>query len=145
MQLICDEAVERMHRDHDYMFELIHRIKASCDRSDRVDNCRDCGSNHRELCHSNIEQLVRTFVETTLKHNAVESLYMAQCVPKEHRIAHNNAHMSIAEQLKAIRIILSEDGNYVLAIHGIDEVMHTLKSHVDEFDRQLEAYLTTPA
>jgi len=145
MQLICDEAVERMHRDHDYMLELIRRIKASCDRSDRVDNCHDCGSNHRELCHSNIEQLVRTFVEATLKHNAIESLYMAQCVPKEHRIAHNNDHMAIAEQLKAIRIILSEDGNYVLAIHGIDEVLHTLQSHISGFDQQLEAYLTTPA
>lgn len=145
MQLICDEAVDRMHRDHDYMLELILRIKATCDRGDRVDNCRDCGSNHRELCHSNIEQLVRAFVEATLKHNAIESLYMAQCVPKEHRIAHNNAHQAIAEQLRAIRVIFSEDGNCVLAIHGIDEVQRTLQSHFQEFDRQLEAYLTAHA
>jgi len=145
MQLICDEAVERMHRDHDYLLDLIRRIKATCDRNDKIDNCRDCGSNHRDLCHSNIEQLVRTFVEATLKHNAIESLYMAQGVPKAHRIAHNKAHMAIAEQLKAIRVVLSEDGNCVLAIHGITEVLHTLQSHFSEFDQQLEFYLTTHA
>lgn len=145
MQLISDEAVERMRRDHAYMLDLIHRIKASCDRSDKIDNCRDCGSNHREFCHSKIEQLIRTFVETTLKHNAIESLYMAENVPKAHRIAHNNAHLAIAEQLRAIRVIFSEDGNCVLAIHGIDEVLQTLQSHFHEYDRALEAYLTTHA
>ena len=145
MQLICDEAVERMHRDHAYMLDLIHRIKATCDRSDRIDNCRDCQSNHREFCHSNIEQLVRAFVEATLKHNAIESLYMADNVPKAHRIAHNNAHLVIAEQLRAIRVIFTEDGNCVLAIHGIDKVLQTLQSHFQEFDRHLEDYLTAHA
>jgi hemerythrin len=145
MQLICDEAVDRMHRDHDYMLDLIRRIKASCDRSDKIANCRDCGSNHREFCHSNIEQLVRAFVEATLKHNAIESLYMAKNVPKTHRIAHNNAHLAIAEQLRAIRVVFSEDGNCVQAIHGIDEVLQTLQSHFQEFDRHLESYLTAHA
>ena len=144
MHLVCNDAVDRMHRDHDYLLDLIHRIKSVCDRDDGIDNCRDCPSGHRDSCHTNIEQLVRTFVEATLKHNAVESVYMADNVPKAHRVAHNQAHQAIAEQLRAIRLIFSADGNCVLAIQGIDEVLHTLQAHFREFDQHLEAYLSNP-
>ncbi len=144
MLLIKEEAIERMQRDHSCMIDLIRRIKATCTENDLVQNCHQCHSDHRQVCHANINQLVKAFVESTLKHNVIESLYMQEGVPAEHRIAHNKAHLAIAEQLKAIRIIFSEDGNCVLAIHGIDEVLHTLENHFFDFDKHLETYLLQP-
>jgi hemerythrin len=145
MTLIREEAAVRMRRDHDLMIDLIQRIKASCTQIGVVDNCKQCQPGRREVCNSNVEQLVRAFVEVTLKHNAMESLYMEECVPPEHRIAHNQAHMTISEQLKAIRVVLSGDGNCVLAIEGIDHVLASLQAHFVEYDRHLEGYLLEPA
>lgn len=145
MPPIQEEAVERIRRDHEHMLGLAHRIKAECTQSDKIDNCNDCHPNIRHVCHGNIEQLVRAFVESTLKHNYIESVYMEDCVPPAHRIAHNQAHMDIAEQLKAIRVIFSEDGNCVLAIDGIDKVLSTLLAHFKEYDQELERYLVAPA
>jgi len=141
MPLIHEEAIERMRRDHECMLELIRRIKATCSEIDRVDNCHQCQSGRWQVCHAEIRQLVAAFVETTLKHNVLESLYMEERVPKAHRQAHNQAHMAIAEQVKAIRIVLSEEGNCVLAIAGIDQVLDSLAAHFTEFDQQLEGYL----
>lgn len=145
MTLIREEAAVRMRRDHDLMIDLIQRIKASCTQVGIVDNCNNCHPTRREVCHGNVAQLVRAFVEVTLKHNAMESLYMEECVPPAHRIAHNQAHMTISEQLKAIRVVLSEDGNCVLAIEGIDHVLASLQAHFTEFDQHLESYLLVPA
>ncbi len=141
MLMIQEEAIQRMRRDHACMIDLIQRIKASCTQNGVVESCHHCQSDHRQLCHANIEQLVKAFVEATLKHNVIESLYMQDGVPKDHRIAHNKAHQAIAQQLQAIRIIFSEDGNCVLAIHGVDDVLATLQTHFAEFDQQLESYL----
>lgn len=62
-------------------------------------------------------------------------------VPSAHRIAHNKAHKEIAEQLKAIRVIFSDDGNCVLAIKGIDTVQQSLEAHFKAFDHELERLL----
>ena len=62
-----------------------------------------------------------------------------------HRIAHNQAHMEIAQQLKAIRVVFSEDGNCVRAIEGIDRIHQTLQAHFTDYDQQLEAYLLEAA
>lgn len=144
IQMLREEAIERMHRDHACMIDLIQRIKASCTQNGQVDSCHHCESNHRQMCHANIAQLVKTFVEVTLKHNVIESLYMQDGVPAQHRIAHNKAHLNIAEKLQAIRIIFSADGNCVLAIHGIDDVLSTLQNHFTEYDQQLESYMLLP-
>jgi hemerythrin len=145
MPLIRDEAAERMRRDHESMIDLIRRIKATCTENDEVDNCNNCQPNRRQVCHGNIEQMIKAFVEATLKHNILESLYMEDGVPPAHRHAHNKAHMDIAEQMKAIRVVLSADGNCVLAIVGIDRVLQSLLAHFTEYDQQLESYLLTPA
>jgi hypothetical protein len=145
MLLIREEAVDRMRRDHDAMLDLIRRIQALCSERDRGDDCRCCGDDRRAFCRSHVEQLVRAFVEATLKHNAMESLYMDDGVPELHRRAHNRAHMAIAEQLKSIRIVLASDGNTVRAIEGIDEVLAALSSHFVEFDGHLQRYLMVPA
>jgi hemerythrin len=145
MPLIREEAAERMRRDHESMIDLIRRIKATCTESDAGDNCNNCQPNRRQVCHGNIEQMIKAFVEATLKHNILESLYMEDGVPPAHRQAHNKAHMDIAEQMKAIRVVLSEDGNCVLAIMGIDRVLHSLLAHFTEYDQQLESYLLAPA
>lgn len=145
MSPIREQAAERIRRDHDHLIDLVRRIKASCTQSDKVDNCNDCELIQTQVCHGNIEQLVRSFVEVTLKHNLVESLYMEEGVPQSHRIAHNQAHMEMAEQMKAIRVVFSRDGNCVLAIEGIDGVLATLQAHFEQFDRQLEDYLLAPA
>jgi len=145
MPQIRKEAAGRMRRDHDCMIELIQRIKATCTQVGAEANCDKCQPDRRQVCHSSVEQLIRSFVEVTLKHNVMESLYMDECVPAAHRQAHNQAHMAIAEQMKAIRVVLSEDGNCVLAIEGIDHVLSALLAHFSEFDQQLEGYLLEPA
>jgi hemerythrin len=145
MQSMQMESVEKIRRDHDHMLELIERIKAECTRTTRTGNCNDCQPTVRHVCHASIDQLIRSFVELTLRHNLVESTFMADVVPSEHRIAHNRSHLEIARQLKAIRVIFSEDGNCVLAIEGIDQALQSLLAHFDEFDRPLEAYLLAAA
>lgn len=137
-----EESIERMRRDHEHMLGLIERIVAYCDQRDQLDNCNDCQSTQHTVCHGNIELLVRAFVEMTLKHNLIESMYMEEVVPSEHRIAHNQAHMDIAQQLKEIRLVFSADGNGIQAIEGIDRVRQTLIGHFKDHDQQLEAYLS---
>ncbi len=145
MPPIRAQAAERIRRDHDIMICLVRRIKATCTQSGKVDNCNDCELSQRPVCHGNIEQLVSAFVEVTLKHNLLESVFMQSGVPHAHRIAHNQAHMDIAQQLKAIRVVFAEDGNCVLAIEGVDQILETLKSHANEYDQALECYLLAPA
>lgn len=141
MPPIREQAVEKMRRDHEQMLQLIERIQAQCDQDDQLDNCNDCNSSQRGICRGNIEQMIRSFVEMTLKHNLVESMYMEEIVPPAHRIAHNQAHMAIARQLKEIRVVFSGDGNGIQAIEGIDRVRETLFTHFKEHDQQLEGYL----
>lgn len=145
MLLIREEAIERMRRDHEVMLGLIRRIQAVCSERGRSEDCAGCGEDRRTYCRSHVEQLVRAFVESTLKHNAMESLYMEDGVPDVHRRAHNRAHMVIAEQMKKIRIVLAADGNTVRAIEGIDEVLAALSAHFIEYDGHLECYLTESA
>lgn len=145
MPAIQEQAVEKIRRDHEQMLGLIRRIKAECTQNDKIENCNDCHPNIRHVCHGNIEQLVRVFVEFTLKHNLVESMYMEGGVPHAHRVAHNQAHMDIAQQLKALRVVFSDDGNCVLAIDGIDKALTTLLGHFNEYDQELERYLLAPA
>lgn len=144
MTLVREEAVGRMRRDHDAMIELVRRIQHLCTQPGKVENCNRCQPDQQDVCHAKVDQLVRAFVESTLKHNLVESLYMEEGVPHDHRVAHNQAHMDIARQLKAIRVVLSEDGNCVVAIEGIDRVFATLLAHFTEYDQKLEAYLQSP-
>ncbi len=135
------QAIEKFRNDHGYMVELLDRIEASCDQLGILSHCNQCRSEHRELCHGNIEQLIRTFVEVTLKHNLVESTFMGDSVPLAHRVAHNQAHLAIAEELKAIRVVFRQDGNGIQAIEGISQVRASLIRHFQELDRELECYL----
>lgn len=145
MTTIGEEAVKRIRSDHEHMLHLIDRIRSECTERGRIDNCRDCGASRKVVCQGNIEQMIRSFVESTLKHNLIELMLMEDRVPAAHRLAHNQAHMDIAQQLKAIRVIFSEDGNCVLAIEGIDQIHQTLLAHFKEYDQQLETYLAEAA
>lgn len=145
MPTIGEEAVERIRRDHGHMLHLIDRIGAECTERGTITNCNDCHATRHGICHGNIEQLIRSFVETTLKHNLIESMFMEEHVPAAHRMAHNQAHIDIAQELKNIRIVFSEDGNCVLAIEGIDRIHKILLDHLKEHDAQLEAYLLQAA
>lgn len=140
-----EQDVEKIRRDHQHMLELIACIKAECTQRDKVDNCNACDSSLRHLCHGNIEALIKTFVDATLKHILIESMYMEEGVPQAHRIAHNRAHMEISLQLKEIRVVFSRDGNCILAIEGVDQALASLLKHFTEFDQQLEDYLLAPA
>jgi hemerythrin len=145
MTVIRETAVERINQDHGYMIELARRIKAMCTQGDEVSDCSGCERNKFQVCHGNIEQQIRSFVEFTLKHNLIESLYMEDGVPKAHRIAHTQAHLNIAQQMKSIRAVFSEDGNCILAIEGIDHVLEALLAHIKEFDQPMEHYLLAAA
>ena len=136
-----EESLAKIRRDHDYMLLLIERIMGECDQTGVLKNCNDCQPTRRHVCHGNIEQLIRSFIEATLKHNFMESMYMEHFVPEAHRIAHNRAHMEIAQQLTEIRVVFSEVGNCVMAIDGMDRVRQTLLGHFKDYDHQLEAYL----
>lgn len=141
MPFNLEESLARLRSDHEHMLRLIERIIGECDQVGVRENCNDCQPTRRHLCHGNTEQLIRSFIETTLKHNFLESMLMAHCVPEAHRIAHNEAHLDIARQLKEIRVVLSADGNCVLAIDGIERIRQTLVAHFEDYDQQLEAYL----
>lgn len=145
MPPIRAQAIDRIHRDHDYMIELAHRIKAACTQNGTVENCNECHQDQRQLCHGNINDLIRLFVETAQKHNLYEVLLMSEGVPLAHRIAHQQAHLALADQMKAIRVVFSAAGDCIVAIEGIDRVLDTLLLHGQEFDSQLEAYLMAPA
>jgi len=123
------------------MLEMIERIRGQCGQRNKIDHCNDCHAPHRAVCQGNIDLLIRGFIEFTMKHSLIETMFMDDRVPAAHRIAHNQAHMAISHQLKSIRVILSEDGNYVQAIEGIDDIQVTLLSHFRDFDQPLERYL----
>ena len=145
MSAMREQDVERMRRDHDLILGLITRIKSECTLRESAENCHACQPNLRVVCRGNIEQLIKSFVEMTLKHNLIESMYMEDGVPQAHRAAHNRAHMEIAEQLKAIRVIYSADGNGIQAINGVEQALASLTTHFKDFDQDLESYLLAPA
>lgn len=144
MPLNQERHVEKIRRDHDRLLELVTRIKELCALRGQVNDCRSCQPGPRSVCQGNVEQLILAFVEATLKHHLVESVYM-ESAPPAHRQAHMRAHMAIAEQLKSIRVVFSADGNCVLAIDGIDAALTDLTRHFDEFDKPLEDFLLAPA
>ncbi len=138
---LAQSSIEKLRQDHVYMIQLINRIKGMCPQRGVVASCADCSLGKQSVCRGNVEQLIRNFVEVTLKHNLLEGLYMEQGAPAEHRIAHNQAHLDIAEQLQHIRAVFSDDGNSLVAIEGIDQVLAALKTHETQFDAPLEEYL----
>ena len=145
MNMIPEQAVEKIQRDHDYLFELMDRIEAVCSKRYEQINCRSCSDEVRVVCQGNVHQLIQTFTEATLKHHAVEAFYMSDVAPPEHRTAHVRAHMAIAENLKAIRIGFSEDGNCITAIDGVEQALAAIRAHIEEFDAPFEAMLLQPA
>lgn len=145
MNMIPEQAVEKIQRDHDYLFELMERIEAVCSKRLEQINCRSCSGDLRVVCQGNVHQLIQTFTEATLKHHAVEAFYMSDAAPPEHRAAHVRAHMAIAEKLKSIRVEFSEDGNCITAIDGVEQAVAAIRAHIDEFDAPLEAMLLQPA
>lgn len=142
MSPINSKAVEMMLRDHEHLLQLIQRIEDQCNPPPRPERCHDCPDIQRGICHGNIEQLIRTFVEATLKHNLTESTFMEGVLPTRDRVAHNRAHLEIAHQLKAIRVVFSGDGNGIQAIEGIARVRQTLHLHFAKHDQLLETCLT---
>lgn len=127
------------------MIALMRRITRLCGRRDTADDCNACPSGQRSVCHEEIEQLVRTFVDATLRHNLVESFYMTELVPSAHRTAHNRAHLEIAEQLKAVRLAYAANGNGILAIESIEQIFAMISAHMTEFDADLEELLLAAA
>lgn len=144
MEPIRELAFDRTHRDHKLMVDFAERIKAACKQRSIVDDCHKCCPDLRQVCRSAVENLIKAFVEATLKHDVIEALLMKGNVPQAHRLAHMQSHIAIAEQLKSIRVVLSGDGNCVLAVDGIDGVLSLLLAHYEEYDQPLENYLLGP-
>ena len=141
MNTDCQQLVLKLHEDHAYLQALMAQISALCDRGDLTTGCNGCASQQRTSCTSDIENLIRTFIEATLHHNMLESACMQDKAPREHRHAHNQAHLMIAERLKAVRLDFRQTGNGVAAIRDISEIMTLLTEHINSYDEQLEAYL----
>jgi len=136
-----ESTFEKLAQDHTYIDVLIQQIASLCPSREVSDNCHQCAINKRNLCRSNVEHLIQNFVQVTLKHNLLESLWMEHSAPEAHRIAHNRAHLDIAEQLDQIRAVFADDGNSLVAIEGIDRIRATLRAHRHDFDAPLEAHL----
>jgi hemerythrin len=141
MTTIGEDAIERMARDHERMLDIIDRIRSVCSHPGETASCTGCPSTQQGVCHGNVEQLTRSFTESTLKHLLIESMLMDERVPAAHRSAHNQAHTDIARQLKSIRVVFSEDKNCVLAVEGIERIHQTLLTHFRDYDAPLESYL----
>lgn len=139
----CDreQLVAKLRQDHEYMDELMAQIRRLCLHGEGAENCAGCTVSQRTLCTSDIVQSIRSFVDVTLRHNLIESACMADHVPRDHRVAHNRAHIAIAQQLEGIRRSFSESGNGVVAVAELAALFATLDAHLDEFDHPLEAYL----
>jgi hypothetical protein len=141
MQGDREQLVSKLRQDHEYMAALMAQIRHLCLRGDGVDHCNGCSVGQRTMCSSDIALAIRTFVDVTLRHNLIESACMAEHVPREHRVAHNRAHIAIAEQLEGIRQAFGESGNGVVAVAALAALFDTLAAHLDEFDHPLERYL----
>ncbi len=133
--------VTKLREDHAYLHELMAQISTLCERDEQVAGCKACSPQRQTNCISNIEHLIRTFIEATLHHNMLESACMQDLVPREHRLAHNQDHLLIAERLKAVRMDFRQTGNGIAAIDDIAGVMNMLAAHIDQFDQPLEGYL----
>ncbi len=144
MMSIREDAAARLRRDHEYMIELAQRIAASCSQKEKG-SCSDCNSDLRQVCNGNVDQLIRTLVETTQKHSIYESLLMQDGVPLAHRLAHKQAHTDLVGKMQAIRLVFDQQGDCIVAIDGIEAVLKTLLSHHEDFDRPLEGYLFAAA
>lgn len=136
-----ESTFDKLAQDHAYMDALVAQIASLCASRDIAENCMECAAGKRNLCRSNVEHLIQNFIQVTLKHNLLESLWMENSVPDAHRIAHNRAHLEIAEQLDQIRAVFADDGNSLVAIEGIDRIQATLRAHRLEFDSPLETHL----
>lgn len=136
-----EPLVAKLRQDHEYMVELMEEIRRLCIRGDSSENCTSCSLSQRVICGSNIEQAIRDFVEVTLRHNLIESACMDSHVPRAHRVAHNLAHLEIAEQLEAIRRGFAASGNGVVAVNEIGALLDAQAAHFAEYDLPLEKYL----
>lgn len=141
MQCDREQLVAKLRQDHDYMVGLMAQIRRLCMHGDGAENCNCCTVGQRTMCNSEIVQSIRTFVDVALRHNLIESACMADHVPRDHRVAHNRAHIAIAQQLEGIRQTFSESGNGVVAVAELAALFDVLSAHIDEFDHQLEQYL----
>ena len=136
-----EPLVAKLRQDHEYMMELMGEIRALCVRAEPIENCTICPVSQRALCGSNIEQSIRVFIEVTLRHNLIESACMDINVPRAHRIAHNLAHIEMAEQMETIRRAFVASGNGAVAVESIVALLDTLATHFAEYDLPLEKYL----
>jgi hypothetical protein len=123
------------------MIELMEEIRGLCVRGAADDDCTACPVSQRTLCGSNIEQSIRVFIEVAMRHNLIESACMDISVPRAHRIAHNLAHIEMAEQMEAIRRAFEVSGNGAVAVEEIGAMLETHANHFADYDLPLESYL----
>jgi hypothetical protein len=136
-----EPLVAKLRQDHEYMIELMEEIRRLCIRGESSENCSACPVSQRVVCGSNIEQAIRAFIEITLRHNLIESACMDRHVPTAHRVAHNLAHIEIAEQLEAIRRAFKASGNGAIAVSDISALLDAQVAHFADYDTPLENYL----
>lgn len=135
------QLVLKLHEDHAYLQALMAQITALCERGDLTSGCNGCAPQQRTSCNTDIENLIRTFIEATLHHHMLESACMQELTPREHRHAHNRAHLVIGERLKAVRLDFRQTGNGVATIREITAITALLTQHINSYDEQLESYL----
>lgn len=136
-----EQIVAKLRQDHAYMVALMERIATLCTQTQARSDCNACPSEHHSLCQDTLEQLILRFADVTLRHNLVESACMSDRVPREHRQAHNEAHLAIAKEIQAIRQLFRKDGNGIAAIQQVGQVLAMLRKHLLEYDQPLESYL----
>ena len=136
-----EHLVAKLRQDHEYMIELMEEIRDLCIREEPEKSCTACPVSRRAVCGSNIEQSIRVFIEVSLRHNLIEAACMDIHVPRAHRIAHNLAHIEMAEQMEAIRRAFEASGNGAVAVEAIGALLDSHATHFVEYDLPLEKYL----
>ncbi len=135
-----EQLITKLRQDHAYIFELMERIRAICKTGFPEEGCQKCDLSRREPCQMDIEHLVRTLFEVSLRHHLVESAWMKNNVPSDHLIAHNYDHLKISDAMNRIRQDFKENGNGLSVITQVTALLDHLTSHLEEFDLPMERF-----
>lgn len=141
MPFMRQQMLARLQTDHAYLAELAGRIENSCTQGTGTSNCDKCEALPHLVCHRNIGDLVGSLIEATTRHHLFEFVLMNEFLPKNLRIAHLQAHISLTDQMTRTRRVLARDGNCVSAIDEVSDVLVLLTRHATEYDRELEDQL----
>ena len=131
-------------------------LKATFKLEQRIDEWATAGCACFGILES-VAQQIRGFVEMTLKHNLIESMYMEGIVPPAHRIAHNQALVLDADALNLIpdhlrgldrmearaAVVVLVNADYGFVSGTVGEGLHVIRNPLDVVVSAWHSHRTT--